>query len=145
MSNLGNIVGKGLFAELRAGGINGRIFRSMAVATSIATVAALAFAPWRVTSGIMLGGILALFNHHWLSGSAIAALSVAAHGAKPKIGLAQYVLRYAVIAAVVFLAYQLNLVSLAATIFGLCSFVVALFVEAAREFYFALIHREEIS
>jgi hypothetical protein len=140
-----NNVGKSLFTELRESGINGRIFRSMAIATCIATSAALFFAPWRVTTGLLLGGLLALFNHHWLSGSATAALSVAAHGVKPKIGLAQYVLRYAVIALVVAAAYQFNVVSLAATIFGLCSFVVALFVEAAREFYYALIHREEPS
>jgi hypothetical protein len=31
----------------------------------------------------------------------------------------------------------------AATIAGLCSFVVALFVEAFRQFYFAIIRREE--
>jgi len=36
-------------------------------------------------------------------------------------------------------------VSLAATIAGLSSFVVALFVEALREFYFVIIHREETS
>jgi hypothetical protein len=140
-----NIGGKSLFAELRDAGINGRIFRSMAIATCLATSAALLFAPWRVTTGLLLGGILALFNHHWLSGSATAALSVAAHGVKPKIGLAQYVLRYAFIALVVAIAYKFNVVSLAATIFGLCSFVAALFIEAAREFYNVLIHREEPS
>lgn len=140
-----NIVGQSLFAELREAGINGRIFRVMAITTCLATSTALFFAPWRVTTGLLLGGILALFNHHWLSGSATAALSVAAHGVKPKLGLAQYVLRYAVIAVVVAAAYQFNLVSLAATIFGLCSFVIALFVEAGREFYYALIHREEPS
>ncbi len=140
-----NNVRKGLFAELREAGLNGRILRSMAIATCLATSAALFFAPWRVTTGLILGGILALFNHHWLSGSAISALSVAAHGVKPKIGLTQYALRYVVIAIVVTAAYQFNVVSLAATIFGLCSFVVALFVEAGREFYYALIHREEPS
>lgn len=145
MNRTEDIAGKSLFAEMRSSGINGRIFRSMAFATAIAVIAGLFFAPWRVTTGLLLGGVLALFNHHWLSGSATAALSVAAHGAKPKIGLAQYVLRYAVIAGVVFAAYKLNLVSLAATIIGLSSFVVALFVEALRELYYALIHREEIS
>jgi hypothetical protein len=50
-----------------------------------------------------------------------------------------------VIAAAVVVAYQWDLVSLPATIAGLCSFVVALFVEALREFYSAIIQREEIS
>ena len=139
------IAGNNLFAELRSEGINGRIFRFMALTTAVSLIAASLLAPWRVTTGLLVGGVLALFNHHWLSGSATAALNVAAHGAKPRIGLAQYVLRYAVIAAVVFTAYKLNLVSLAAAIIGLSSFVVALFIEALRELYYAVIHREEIS
>jgi hypothetical protein len=44
-----------------------------------------------------------------------------------------------------FAAYQLNLVSLPATIAGLSSFVVALFAEALRETYFIIIHREGIN
>ena len=117
----------------------------MLLATVLAVIGSLAFAPWRVTTGLLLGGLLSLLNHLWLSNSATAALSVIAHGAKPRIGLVRYVLRYAVIAAVVFIAYQLTVVSLAATIVGLCSFVAALFIEALRELYFAIIHREETS
>jgi hypothetical protein len=51
----------------------------------------------------------------------------------------------AAVGTVVFIAYQLNIVSLSATLLGLCSFVVALFVEAFREFYFAIIRREGIN
>jgi uncharacterized membrane protein len=50
-----------------------------------------------------------------------------------------------VVTAVVFIAYKLGIVSLTATIIGLCSFVVAFFAEALREFYFVIIHREGIS
>src|SRR6266550_2429504 len=77
---------------------------------------------WRITTGLLVGGILSLLNHHWLSSSTAAAFTVVVHGARPKLKLAQYILRYLVIATVVFLAYQLNLVSLSATIAGLCSF-----------------------
>jgi hypothetical protein len=108
-------------------------------------IASLPFGQWRISAGLLVGGLLSLLNHHWLSNSTAAAFSVVVHGAKPKLKLAQYILRYLVIATVVFIAYQLNLVSLAATILGLCSFVAALFVEAFREFYFAIIHREETS
>jgi ATP synthase I chain len=125
--------------------IETRIFRTMAVAATVAVVLSLPFAQWRVTTGLLLGGILSLLNHHWLKSSAKAAFSVLAQGTKPKLRLVNYILRYLVIAAVVFLAYRFNLVSFIATIAGLCSFVVALFVEALREFYFAFIHREEIS
>jgi len=59
--------------------------------------------------------------------------------------LAQFVLRYVVIAAVVFSAYTFDLISLPAVFIGMSSFVVALFVEALREFYFAITRREEAS
>jgi hypothetical protein len=55
----------------------------------------------------------------------------------------KHAVRYVVVGGAVFAAYQLQIISLAATIAGLCSFVVALFVEAFRQFYFAIIRREE--
>lgn len=122
-----------------------RVFRTMIIAVALAVIASLPFAQWRITSGLLVGGLLSLLNHHWLRSSSAAAFSVVVHGAKPKLKLAQYILRYFVIAAVVLSAYKLNVVSLTATIAGLCSFVVALFAEAFREFYFVIIHREEIS
>lgn len=125
--------------------IDGRIFRSMAFAVGLAVVASLVFAEWRVTSGLLVGGCLSLLNHYWLISSTTAAFKVVAHGAKPRLTLFNYILRYLIIAGVVFVAYKLNVVSFVATIAGLCSFVVALFAEAFREFYFAIIHREEIS
>ena len=134
-----------LFSENRDSSIHKRIFRTMLFATALAVIAGLLFAPWRITSGLLLGGLLSLLNHQWLRSSTAAAFSVVVDGAKPRLKLAQYILRYVVIATAVFIAYKLNLVSLAATIIGLCSFVFALFVEACREFYFAIVHREEIS
>ena len=126
-------------------GIERRVFRSMACAVTLAVAGSLPFGHWRITTGLLLGGLLSLLNHHWLSSSTAAAFGVIAHGKRPQFKLTQYILRYLVIATVVFLAYKFNVVSLTATIAGLCSFVVALFVEAFREFYFAIIHREETS
>ncbi len=140
-----NNAGTAALFETGNSAIEARIFRSMAVAVTLAVVASLPFAQWRVTAGLLLGGILSLLNHHWLSTSAAAAFKVVAHGAKPKLSLAQYILRYVVIAVAVFVAYKFRVVSLAATIAGLCSFVVALFVEALREFYLVIVHREETS
>ena len=82
------------FPETRNGGIEGRVFRTMAVSVALAVVASLPFAQWRVTTGLLLGGLLSLLNHHWLSSSTAAAFSVVVHGAKPKLKLAQYILRY---------------------------------------------------
>ncbi len=152
MNEIEKNAGKTLLPEIGSGrakprnsGIEARVFRTMAIAVVVAVVGSLPFAEWRVTAGFLVGGILSLLNHHWLSSSSAAAFSVVAQGARPRLKLAQYILRYIVIAAVVFLAYKFKIVSLGATIAGLCSFVVALFVEAIREFYFAIIHREEIS
>lgn len=126
-------------------GTGRRILQTMAAAVTLAVMISAPLAQWRITTGLLLGGVLSLLNHHWLSSSTAAAFSVVAHGAKPQLKLAQYILRYLVVGAVVFIAYKLNLISLGATIAGLCSFVVALFVEALREFYFAIVHREETS
>jgi hypothetical protein len=135
--------GKSLLLGMQNLDIHGRISRAMIVATACAVVASLVFADWRVTTGLVLGGILALLNHRWLRNSTSAVFSVLVDGKKPKLRLTHYFLRYLVVGAVVFVAYTLNVVSLAATLIGLCSFVAAIFVEAFREFYFAFIQREE--
>ena len=140
--NLNN-EGAELFSQ-RGDATNRRIFRTMAIAVAVAVVASLPFVSWRITTGLLLGGLLSLVNHYWLTTSTSAAFSVIVHGQKPRLSLIQYVLRYAVIGSVVLLAYKFQIASLTAVVAGLCSFVVALFVEAFREFYFAIIHREEI-
>ena len=123
--------------------VEARIFRSMAVAVAVAVVVCAVVAPWRVTLGVLLGGGLSLLNYRWLHGSVAALLNVEIPGIKPRMSLWKHGLRYLVVGGLVFAAYALNLSSLPATIAGLCSFVVALFVEAFRQFYFAIIRREE--
>ena len=137
--------GAGVLSEMRNNSIDTRIFRTMAIAVGTAVIASVPFAHWRISTGLLLGGLLSLVNHYWLISSTTAAFNVVAYGEKPRLSLAHYILRYFFIAIVVVAAYKFNLVSLVATIAGLCSFVVALFAEACREFYFAIIHREEIS
>jgi hypothetical protein len=118
----------------------------MAASVAIAVLVSGVVAPWRVTTGLLLGGLLSLLSHHWMRTAIGAAFdSALTVGAKPQLTSIKYVLRYFVIGAAVFAAYQLGLVSLPATIAGLCSFVIALFVEAIREFYFVIIQREETS
>ena len=117
----------------------------MAIATGLGVAVCAVIGPWRVTTGLLLGGLLALFNHRWLKNSAAAAIRLSTTGGASRFSLAQFVLRYAVVAAVVFATFTLDLVSLPWVLAGLCSFVVAMLVEASREFYFAIIEREEIS
>lgn len=125
--------------------INLRIFRTMAIATGLSVAVSAAIGPWRVTTGLLLGGLLALFNHRWLKNSAAAAIRLSTTGGVSHFNLAQFLLRYIVVAALVFAMVTLDLVSLPAVLAGLCSFVVAMMVEASREFYFAITKREEIS
>jgi hypothetical protein len=120
-----------------------RIFRLMQIAVALTVVISAPWAPWRVTTGLLLGGILSLLNYRWLNNSVSAVFGRAPEGSRPKLRAAQFIIRYFVVAAAVLLSYKLNLVSLVATVAGLCSFVVALFAEAIREFYLAIINREE--
>ncbi len=126
-------------------GLQARVLRTMAIAVGVAVMTSLMLAPWRVSSGLLLGGLLSLLNYYWMSKSISAGFRVLVAQERPRISLLQYILRYFVIGIIVLIAYKLKLVSLPATIVGLCSFVVALICEAARELYFAIFHREEIS
>ena len=124
--------------------INLRIFRTMAIATGLSVAVSAIVGPWRVTTGLLLGGLLALFSHRWLKNSAAAAIQLSTSEGAPQFRIAQFLLRYVVIAGVIFATVELDLVSLPAVLAGLCSFVIAMLVEAFREFYFAIIKREEI-
>jgi hypothetical protein len=126
-------------------GLNARIFRVMLAATGLAVVISAFLNPWRTTTGLFIGGALALFSHNWLKNSAAAAIRLSVGGGVQQIRLLQFLLRYAVVASVIFAAYEAGIASLPAMLVGLSSFVVALIVEALREFYFAIIHREEPS
>src|SRR6267142_1518659 len=120
--------------ELRDGdgGLEGRLLRSMAVATAIAVIVCAVIAPWRVTSGLLLGGSLSLLNYHWLHSSVAEIFNIDLSVQRPRARSWRYLLRYFVVGLVVLAAYKFHLVSLPATLVGLCSFVPALFVEAAR-------------
>jgi len=120
-----------------------RVLLSMVIAVAIAVVVSAALAPWRVTAGLTLGGVLSLLNYRWLHTSVAAMLSVDFTSPRPRASVWRYFLRYLVISGIVFAAYNLQLVSLPASIAGLCSFVPALMIEAGREFYLAIIHRED--
>ena len=147
MSEIANSVSGEGFAGEPDGALEDRIFRLMIAIVALAVVAGAMLAPWRVTGGLALGGALAILNYHWLRSSIAAVLRIeAAPGnaseKRPRFKLWRYIFRYFVVGAMVFAAYGLGVVSLPATIIGLSAFVPALFVEASRQFYFSIIHRE---
>lgn len=143
MNGIADSTGRGALAGTDPAAMQRRLFRVMCWAVALSVVISLPLAPWRVATGLLLGGVLSLFNHHWLRTSLAAVFSTAGSGRRVKINAARYVLRYFVIAAIVSVAYALDLVSIVATLVGLCSFVVAVMIEAFIQIYFALLNREE--
>jgi len=134
-----------LTASARDDRLHSRIFRTMILTSALAVMWSVFFTTAQVTTGLVIGGLLALLNHRWLQSSISAAFGVLVDGQKPRVTLAKYVIRYFIVGLGAFAGYALGIASLPAIIVGLCTFVVALFVEAIREMYFAIIQREEIS
>ena len=118
-----------------------RLFRGMCVVVVIAVAASAPLAPWRVTTGLLLGGVLSLVNHHWLRTSIAAAFGNTA--GRPRIRVARFLLRYFVAATLIAAAHLLGIASLTAALVGLCSFAVAALAESFMQTYFAIAHREE--
>jgi len=145
MKEIANRPNGGVTAVHNDSALDERIFRTMAITVALSVIGTVPFFSWRVSAGLLVGGLLSLLNHHWMRTSISAVFSQTSVGAKPRIKVARYVLRYLVIGATVYAAYRLDIVSLPATLVGLCSFVVALFVEAFREFYFAITRREGVN
>lgn len=140
--NVHSVTGDPVIVEAD-GALEQRLFRVMVISVIGASIISLVLAPWRFSFGLMLGGGLSLLNYHWLRTSVSAIFNIDHAVRRPRIRISSYILRYLLVGAVVFAAYELRLVSLAATVGGLCAFVPALFAEAFRQFYFAIIHREE--
>jgi hypothetical protein len=146
MSEIANSAGRGSSAlDVDDGAaLERRLLRGMFVAVAAGVLMSLPLAPWRVTTGLLLGGALSFLNHHWLRSSLRVVFGGAAEaGRRPRLGAARYVLRYFLVALVVASAYTLDLVSIAATLAGLCSFAAAVMGEAFIQVYFAIRYREE--
>ena len=144
MNEIVNNDGISALNDLEGAALERRLVRGMIVSVALAVLVSAALAPWRVTTGLMLGGALSFFNHHWLRTSLRAVFGGAAQiGRRPKLGAARYVLRYFVIAVVVASGYMFNLISIAATLAGMCAFAAAIMIEAFTQLYFAIRYREE--
>ena len=126
-------------------GLEVRIRRVMVASVVLAVSLSALLSPWRVTTGLLLGGLLSLLNYHWMRTSIAALIEARMAGYNAGVKVPIYILRYFLISSIVIAGYKLNAVSLPATIVGLCSFVVALFAEAFRQVYLTIVHREGIN
>lgn len=144
MNEILNHAGGGALEAGEDRGLERRLVRGMIVSVMVAVLASALLAPWRVTTGLMLGGALALFNHHWLRTSLRAVFAGASQaGGRPRLGASRYVLRYFIMASAVAAAYMFDLVSIGATLAGMCAFAAAIMIEAFTQLYFAIRYREE--
>lgn len=143
MSQVADSAGPDVPVRDLAGGVEARLLRSMIATAAIAASVCALVAPWRITTGVLLGGALSVLNYRWLHTSVAAIFNINLDAERPRAGASRYILRYLVVGALVFAAVSLQVVSLPATLAGLSAFVPALFIEAVREFYLAIIHREE--
>ena len=131
------------FTDRNDGALERRILLVMTASVLAAVIVSVLLAPWRVTTGLMLGGGLSILNYRWLHSSVVAIIELNAQAGTANARSLRYLLRYFVVGVAVVAAYQLQLVSLPATLAGLSAFVPALMFEALRQFYFIIMNREE--
>ena len=121
-----------------------RILWIMAIVLVVAIIGSLIFATWRVTTGLILGGILSFVNYYWLKFALKSVFEKAIEGAKPKFLVGKYILRYFAVGAVVVLVFLTKVISVVAVICGLLTFAAAILIES---FILVIIHiskRKEI-
>src|SRR3954462_1485538 len=96
----GNAVGNE-FTQTDTDALNGRILRTMIVCVAVAVTTGLAFAPWRFTLGLAVGGALSILNYYWLHSSVTALINLNTSGKRARARSSRYFLRYLVVGLVV--------------------------------------------
>lgn len=108
-----------------------RILRSMASVAFLGGLAGFYFVSHEFGFGVLLGGILSLFNYYWLKVSLRGIFDkIAGGGEKPRFLAAKYFLRYAAFASILVIVFLTKALPIIAVLLGLASFAVAIIVEA---------------
>jgi hypothetical protein len=95
-------------------------------------------------AGFLIGGILSFVNYYWLKSSLKRVFAEAAGGEKPRVSASRYVLRYAVLGAIIGFVFLTHIVPVASVIFGLTSFALAVVIEAMIRIFLTIFNRKEI-
>lgn len=103
----------------------------MAVMIGAGTLAGFAFGGTRYAFGVLFGGVLAFANYMWLDRSTRAIFSQTATASTGLLA-ARYILRYAVVGAVLWLIYMTDALPVAAVILGLAAFAFAVVVQGLK-------------
>lgn len=121
-----------------------RILWIMAIILIIAIAGSLLFAEWRITAGLVLGGVLSFVNYYWLKFALRSVFEKAVEGAKPKFLIGKYLLRYFAVGAVIVLVFLTKTISVAAVICGLLAFAAAVIIESFILIFIHISKREEL-
>lgn len=103
-----------------------------------ALIVSLIWSGWRMVMGILLGGVLSIFNKRWLEGSVGAILNKAVvmqSGRVPPLTASKFVLRYFVIAVVIIAAVWTGSFHPLGIGIGFAAFVAGVMMEAAYQLY----------
>jgi len=111
-----------------------RVWRNIFVVIAIAVLTAAVFADLKFVFGLVVGGMLALLNYRWLHSSLRAALAGGEKKAPPGTTM-KFVVRWLVIAAVVYAASLTGYVDAAAILIGLFAPALAIMIEAVYVTY----------
>lgn len=119
----------------KASAISNRgIVTMMLVLIIMGIVGGFAFGGRRIGMGVLIGGILAVVNYFWLDRSTQALFEQRA-AASTVLLAAKYILRYAVIGAVLLLLYWTDAVPMAAVIAGLSAFSLAVVIQGLKNIF----------
>jgi hypothetical protein len=110
---------------------HGGILGLMAVLIGAGTLAGFTFGGTRFGFGVLFGGVLAFANYLWLDRSTTAIFRDAGT-ASTGVLAAKYILRYAVLGAVLLLVYVTDAVPVAAVIAGLAAFALAVVLQGVK-------------
>jgi hypothetical protein len=124
--------------EEETSSVEKRLWRLMLASLLVEILISLFWLDWRLTSGILVGGSLAIFNFHLLQTSIRGLWQT-----QSNTFAFRFILRYFVIGLVVFSFYYLKIVSIFGILIGISSFVAALMLEAMIQFYFVITNHEE--
>ncbi len=106
-----------------------RIYRNAVILLICSTLAGLIIFDWQVAASILLGGLLAFLNLHWLTAGVDLLLKT---GDKRRVGpvVAKYLARLVLIFAILFAIIHFSFLSVLGALLGLSVFILSGMVEA---------------
>jgi len=116
-----------------------RLWYLLLVSFALELAGSLVLADLRFSAGVLIGGLLAIFNFRVLQTSVRGLMET--HSNRFAV---RFLLRYAVILLVILIVSLLKVVPLMGLLLGISSFVIALMAESMIQFYFVLIKHEEV-